>query len=131
MPEGLLGPASCLGRGIGRGGKGDGSKVGVGLGRSLTHKTIVIEMFLQGLTAHQIARRIFHTEEAVDAYIKVFDRVLILRYFGMPENLMQRVTGHSIALLKEHLALAEKHFPTKEALMEYLGQRNISLDMTG
>ena len=101
------------------------------MGRSLTHKTIVIEMFLQGQTAHQIARRIFHTEEAVDAYIKVFDRVLILKYFGMPENLMQRVTGHSIALLKEHLALAEKHFPTKEALMEYLGQRNISLDMTG
>jgi len=101
------------------------------MGRSLTHKTIVIEMFLDGLTAHQIARRIFHTEEAVDAYIKVFDRVLILKYFGMPESLMQRVTGHSIALIKEHLALAEKHFPTKEALMEYLGQRNISLDMTG
>ncbi|MEW5920200.1 MAG: hypothetical protein AB1796_04440 [Bacillota bacterium] len=28
--------------------------------------------------------------------------MLILKCFGMPENLMHRVTGHSMALLKEH-----------------------------
>lgn len=101
------------------------------MGRTLTHKSLVIEQFLQGLTAPVIADRIFHSEEAVDAYIKTFDRLLILKWFGMPENLMHRVTGHSPAMIKEHLALAEKHFPTKESMMEYLGQRNISLDNIG
>jgi hypothetical protein len=101
------------------------------MGRTLTHKARVIDQFLQGLTAAAIAERIFHTEEAVDAYIKTFDRLLILKLFGMSEELMQRVTGHSLAMIKEHLALAEKHFPTKDSLMEYLGQRNISLGNTG
>jgi DNA-binding NarL/FixJ family response regulator len=52
------------------------------MGRTLTHKTIVVEMSLEGLSTQQIAKRIFHTPEAVDNYLRLFDRVLVLRYFG-------------------------------------------------
>jgi len=54
------------------------------LGRILTHKTIVVEMSLKGLSTQQIARRIYYTPEAEDNYLRLFDRVLVLRYFGMP-----------------------------------------------
>jgi hypothetical protein len=43
------------------------------MGRTLTHKTIVIEMALSGMSTQQIARRIFHTPEAVDQYLRLFD----------------------------------------------------------
>jgi hypothetical protein len=98
------------------------------LGRTLTHKTIVVEMALAGLTTQEIARRIYHTPEAVDNYLKVFDRVLLLRYYKLPLSAMVRVTGHSKKLLEEHLALAEKHFPDDRALEAYLGQRGITLE---
>jgi len=98
------------------------------MGSTLTHKTIVVELALQGMTTQEISRRIFHTPEAVDSYLRTFDRVLILLYFGLPETLMGRVTGHSPSLMKEHLRLAEKHFPTKEQLETYLGQRGVNLD---
>ena len=97
------------------------------MGRTLTHKTIVVEMALERMSTQQIARRIFHTPEAVDQYLRVFDRVLVLRHYGLPPKLMSQVMGHSLALVKEHLALAEKHFPTREALIDYLHKRGVDL----
>lgn len=96
------------------------------MGRTLTHKAIVVELSLSGLTTHEIARRIYHTPEAVDSYLRLFDRVLLLRYFDLPESVMGRITGHSPALIKEHLALAHKHFPRHEDLATYLAQRGVS-----
>ncbi|MEW6048584.1 MAG: DUF1670 domain-containing protein, partial [Bacillota bacterium] len=86
------------------------------MGRTLTHKALVVELALSGLSTAQISRRIYHTPEAVDAYLRVFDRAAMLRYFGVPEQAMPRITGHSPGLLKEHLELIDKHFPTREAL---------------
>jgi hypothetical protein len=52
-------------------------------------------------------------------YLKLFDRVLILRYSGMLLHLMRHVAGHSLALINEHLALADKHFPSEKELVEF------------
>ncbi|WP_258359290.1 DUF1670 domain-containing protein [Moorella sulfitireducens (nom. illeg.)] len=81
------------------------------MGRTLTHKALVVEMALEGLTTQEIARRIYHTPEAVDNYLRLFDRVLLLCYYHVPASAMMRITGHSQGLLEEHLALVEKHFP--------------------
>ncbi|MGB9661868.1 MAG: DUF1670 domain-containing protein [Moorellaceae bacterium] len=40
----------------------------------------MVEMSLSGLTTQEIAQRIYHTPEAVENYLKLFDRVLLLRY---------------------------------------------------
>ncbi len=101
------------------------------MGRTLTHKKIVVEMALSGMTTKEIARRIYHTEEAVDSYLKTFDKILILRHFKLPVSAMARVLGHGQTLINEHLALAEKHFPTPEALSEYLTGRGVALHDTG
>jgi hypothetical protein len=98
------------------------------MGRTLTHKTIVVEMALEGLSTQQIAKRIFHTPEAVDYYLRLFDRVLVLLFFRMPPQLMRQVTGHSLTLINEHLALAKKHFPTEKDLVDYLTNRGVDLE---
>ena len=48
--------------------------------------------------------------------------------YGLPINLIRQVTGHSLALIKEHLALVNKHFPTKQGLVEYLSNRGVELE---
>ena len=98
------------------------------MGRTLTHKKIVVEMSLEGLSTQQIAQKIFHTPEAVDQYLRLFDRVLVLYHYGLPINLIRQVTGHSLALIKEHLALVDKHFPTKQELVDYLSNRGVELE---
>ncbi|MBC7084556.1 MAG: DUF1670 domain-containing protein [Firmicutes bacterium] len=45
------------------------------MGRTLTHKTIVVEMSLSGMSTQEIARRIYHSPEAVDQCLKTFDRI--------------------------------------------------------
>lgn len=101
------------------------------MGRTLTHKALVVEMALEGLTTQEIARRIYHTPEAVDNYLRLFDRVLLLRYYHVPASAMTRITGHSQGLLEEHLALAEKHFPDEESLVSYINNRGIKLEKSG
>lgn len=98
------------------------------MGRTLTHKALVVEMALEGLTTQEIARRIYHTPEAVDNYLRLFDRVLLLRYYRVPTSAMMRITGHSQSLLEEHLALVEKHFPDEESLVSYISNRGIKLE---
>ncbi|MDY0177596.1 MAG: DUF1670 domain-containing protein [Lentisphaeria bacterium] len=98
------------------------------MGRTLTHKKIVVEMALEGMTTKEIAERIYHTPVAVDAYLKTFDKLLILRYYRMPMSAIIRVMGHGRKLIEEHLALAEKHFPTEDALKEYLEGRGVALE---
>jgi len=96
------------------------------MGRTLTHKRIVVELALAGLSTKEIARRVYHKEESVDNYLRAFIRILLLRYYGLPPTAMVRVTGHSHSLIGEHLALAEKYFPTQEALAEYLNSQGVS-----
>lgn len=98
------------------------------MGRTLTHKALVVEMALEGMTTQEIARRIYHTPEAVDNYLRLFDRVLLLCYYHVPVSAMIRITGHSPALLEEHLALVKKHFPDEESLVNYIGNRGIKLE---
>jgi len=98
------------------------------MGRPLTHKKLVVEMALGGMTTREIARRIYHTPEAVDAYLRTFDKLLILRYYGLPIGAMVRVLGHGRKLIEEHLALADKHFPTADDLKAYLTGWGVSLE---
>ena len=102
-----------------------------GLSVDAVQNTIVVEMYLSGMSAQEIARKIYHSPEAVDEYLKAFDRLLVLRHFGLPKKLMVQVTGHILSLIEEHLAIADKHFPTAEALTQYLTSRGVELAEAG
>lgn len=50
-----------------------------------------------------------------------------MRDFDLLKKLTVQVTGHSLSRLEEHLAIADKHFPTTEALTRYLASRRVDL----
>jgi hypothetical protein len=99
------------------------------MGRTLTHRIIVVEMALSGLTTQEIAHRIYHTPEAADSYPRLFERVLLLTYYQVPEAVMPRITAHSPGLLEEHVNLVRKHFPSPEAIAAYLNQHGVKIQM--
>ncbi|MDI6894921.1 MAG: hypothetical protein QME70_10015 [Bacillota bacterium] len=52
----------------------------------------------------------------VDAYLRLFDRVLMLVYYRVPEKAMHRITGTSPTLVKEHLEWRRNTSPTRTPL---------------
>ncbi len=100
------------------------------MGPTLTHKKIVVEMSLAGMTTQQIADRVFHSTISVDRYLRTFENLLVMMYYNMPMSAIYKVLGHSPKLIEEHMKLAEEHFPTEEALEEYLHSRGVALEKT-
>ena len=49
------------------------------IGRAVTHKRIVIRLYLQGLLVPEIARRTDHSKEVMSRYIKAFEKVRMVR----------------------------------------------------
>lgn len=126
------------------------------MGSTLSHAEKIIALYMDGYTETEIKRRTGHSYDsienylwnfsraicltergmplpairraAVDNYLRLFDRVLVLLYFRMPPHLMRQVTGHSLALINEHLALAKKHFPAEKDLVGYLTNRGVDLE---
>lgn len=81
------------------------------IGPSMTHKKIIISLFLQNIPTPDIARRTSHTEEACDRYIKGFKRVRTLHGQLSPLEI-SRTLEMSERLVNEYIALIE----TKESL---------------
>ena len=75
----------------------------------------MVEMLLWEMSTQETALRIYRSLEAVNQYLKTPDRLLVLRYLRLPKGLMVQVTGHSLGLIEEHLAIEDRHFPTAEA----------------
>ncbi len=47
-------------------------------GRAITHKRIIIRLYLEGYLTPEIAKRTKHSEEACDRYIRAFNKVRML-----------------------------------------------------
>jgi len=83
-------------------------------GRSMTHKDIVIDLYLGGHTVREISRITYHSPRSVDNYINTFESVLILHIYGVPKKLMARILGKGISLIEEHLEIVRQHFKSVE-----------------
>jgi len=79
-------------------------------GPTMTHKRIIVKESVTGLLTSEIARKTFHTPESVDAYLKVFQSVLILSLYDMPIPLMARVTGRGQSLIEEYFKACKRIF---------------------
>ena len=89
-------------------------------GRSMTHKDIVIDLYLQGHTVREISSITYHSPRSVDNYINTFESVLILQLYGVPKRLMARILQKGISLIEEHLELVKQHFKTEEEIKELI-----------
>jgi hypothetical protein len=82
------------------------------MGSFPTHKAAIIRLYLSGLLTPDIAARTYHSKEAVDRYIRGFERVWLLSAKFAREEL-PLLTGMSPALVEQYLALLAEHQPPR------------------
>ncbi|MDP2796011.1 MAG: DUF1670 domain-containing protein [Methanoregula sp.] len=84
------------------------------IGPSLTHKKVIVALFLQNVRTPDIVRKTCHTEEACDRYIKAFKRVKMLygsmtpREISLTLDMSERLVNEYIALIEEKKSLTEE-----------------------
>jgi hypothetical protein len=79
------------------------------MGRSVSHKCKIVELYLQMYTETEIVERTGHCYESIEAYLKEFVRVMTLADQGLNAVMIRRVTGRSMLLVKSYLDLYEKY----------------------
>lgn len=77
------------------------------MGRSVTHKKEIVRYMLQNYSQTEIKRRTHHSGEAVDRYLRDYNRVKVLRDKLAPQE-VAFATGLSISLVNEYLELIEE-----------------------
>jgi hypothetical protein len=79
-----------------------------GIGRGQTHKARIVELWLQGLTYDQIARRTRHTVSSIKRYVNTFIRVVWFHRHEYTEGQIARLLQIGTALTAEYLALYDR-----------------------
>jgi len=77
------------------------------IGRAVTHKRIIINLYLQGYLVPDIARKASHSETAVDRYIKSFNKVRMLKD-RLDVKEISRTLEMSEYLVKEYLEIIDE-----------------------
>jgi hypothetical protein len=78
------------------------------LGRTFTHKRIIVKYYLDGMLTPDIARRCDHSEVACDRYIHAFNRVRMLSDRMSPPEI-SRILEMSPFLVREYLNILKEH----------------------
>lgn len=88
-----------------------------GIGRALSHKAIIVEYYLRGMTYGQIEDRSRHTGQAIKRYVEMFSRVVYaLKRRELRAHERSYILGISPSLLREYERLysqARKAYPEK------------------
>lgn len=80
------------------------------IGRSLSHKIHIIDLFLSGQTYADIMRRTRHSGHNIKRYVLSFGRLLLLKNRGIDElQPLSRLLNQSSRLTEEYLVLFEKY----------------------
>ena len=80
------------------------------IGRSLSHKTHIIDLHLSGYTYAEIMRRTRHSGHSIKRYVLSFSRLLLLKNRGIDElNQLSRLLNQSRRLTEEYVLLFEKY----------------------
>jgi hypothetical protein len=97
------------------------------MGGMLTHKSLIVRLYLKGMTVLEIARQTYHHPRSIDAYLKTFDAVLILHLYGLPPSLTARVLGRGESLVNEYLELINQYLKDSEEMRDYLRKRGVKI----
>ncbi len=76
------------------------------IGRSVSHKTRIVDLYLKGYTYDEIIRRTRHSAHSIKRYVWTFSRLLLLKSHKVdrvPE--LSRLLGQSERLTEEYLEL--------------------------
>jgi len=78
------------------------------IGPSISHKTKIVEMYVDGYDFSDIKRRTRHSSESITRYLKDFARVIVLHEKGHSAREIRIITDHSERLVREYLELYER-----------------------
>ena len=80
------------------------------IGRSISHKSRIIELYLQGHTYEEIIRRSRHSAFSVRRYVCSFGRLLLLLDHGMGDIVeISRLLNQSERLTREYIEIYERN----------------------
>jgi len=86
-----------------------GNKLDMGPG--ITHKRIILELYEKKVAPPDIARQVNHSQEAVDRYIKDYERIKFLVRRGLNINEISHLTGRGKQVVKQYLEIIRRHHP--------------------
>jgi len=81
------------------------------IGRGTTHKKIILELYEQKVAPPDIARQTEHSLEAVDRYIKDYERVKFLIRRGISTTQIQHMTGRGKSVIKQYKKIIKEYHP--------------------
>lgn len=80
------------------------------IGRGISHKSRIIDLYLKGYTYEEIIRKSRHSGHSIKRYVSSFGRLLLILSHGIKEvSEISRLLHQSERLTKEYLELYERH----------------------
>jgi uncharacterized protein DUF1670 len=80
-----------------------------GIGLRASHKSWIIDLFLNGLEMDELVLRTKHSEQAISNYIENFKRVALMTDRGMPIDEIAFSIGVSKSLVEAYQSLIQEH----------------------
>jgi len=78
------------------------------IGPGISHKTKIVEMYVEGYDFSDIKRRTRHSSASITRYLKEFARVAVLHEKEHSAREIRIITDHSERLVREYLELYER-----------------------
>jgi hypothetical protein len=79
------------------------------IGRGVTHKARIVELYLQMHSETEIQDRTGHSYAAIEQYLRDFARVVTLADRGLNAVMIRRVMGRSMTLVEAYLDLYRRY----------------------
>jgi hypothetical protein len=79
------------------------------IGPGQTHRVQAVRLYLQGLEANEIARRIYHTLSSIENYLTTFARIVFLANKNYADDEISFVLRRSLALVAAYRQLYEEY----------------------
>lgn len=79
------------------------------IGPHTSHKAMVVRLYLESLSFAELERRSRHSTRAIERYLKHFTQVARLERADHPPEEIRLITGLSLRVIEEYLALLETH----------------------
>lgn len=80
------------------------------IGRGISHKSRIIDLYLKGYTYDEIIRRSRHSAHSIKRYVSSFGRLLLIRSHGIKNiSEISRILHQSERLTKEYIELYNKY----------------------
>jgi hypothetical protein len=93
------------------------------IGPGISHKALVVQLYLWGLQFTEIERRTRHSEDAIRRYLTDFRQIAALYARGASILEIRAATGRSAAVIGEYIGIyerARREFPAAPRLRELL-----------